>query len=69
MTSHDCKTLRRGCYRCDLNVDELRHALAEMEQEVKGIEVVVDHLEDRALELRGDIREMKRSIDRWDMGL
>ena len=24
MTAHTCTTLTRGCYRCDLNIDEMR---------------------------------------------
>ena len=24
MSAHACTTLTRGCYRCDLNIDELR---------------------------------------------
>ena len=34
--NHDCKTLTPGCYRCDLNRDEVQHA-----EDLAAIEAVL----------------------------
>lgn len=69
MSAHDCKTLTKGCYRCDLNVDEMRHHLRDMKAEVIGIRAAIEVLTDHEQELRKDVTDTERQIDSWDMGL
>lgn len=35
MTAHACKTLTDGCYRCDLNRDEMRAIEEEIRQDAQ----------------------------------
>lgn len=36
MTAHACKTLTDGCYRCDLNCDEMRAIEEEIHREAQA---------------------------------
>lgn len=67
MSEHTCTTLTRGCYRCDLGVDEMRHQLAEMRSEVIGVDVAIEVLMDHRRELTDSIVESSRAVDTWDM--
>lgn len=69
MSEHACRQLSAGCYRCDLNVDELRTSLADSSTELMGIRVAIELLTDRADELLDEIRAGQLQVDRWDMGL
>ena len=36
MSAHTCKTITPGCYRCDLNADEVRAAEQEVRDEAQA---------------------------------
>lgn len=36
MSAHTCKTITPGCYRCDLNLDEIRAAEQEIREEAQA---------------------------------
>lgn len=60
--SHTCKQLNPGCYKCELNVDEMEFAHKEMSYEVAGITSAIDVLEEHRKELREDMKDMNDQI-------
>jgi hypothetical protein len=37
VTAHDCKVLTKGCYRCDLNLDEIESYRQELHAEAQVV--------------------------------
>ena len=62
MTAHDCTTLTYGCYRCDLNIDELRSAADDMKIEEHSLRAAIEVLQDRQAELREDAEAIYAQI-------
>lgn len=60
--SHTCKQLNPGCYKCELNVDELEHAFKTLSFEVAGVTSAIDVLVEHRRELREDMKGMNDQI-------
>lgn len=53
MTAHDCVEYNPACYRCDLNTDEMKSALADIENEIVDLQM-------QAAELAAAIQRRER---------
>lgn len=68
MSAHTHTVLTPGCYRCDLNVDEIVAALEDASRELVGMREARDLLDERCKELETEIRGLQESVDNYDRG-
>lgn len=62
MTAHTHTVLTPGCYRCDLNADEMRGHLDEAKAEIRSLDYAIRVLTDQQRELREQVVGLDKAL-------